>query len=92
MRIVWFDSEYKRLYGGHCAPCTQHSNIKSGSGSAERSYYANLVADVLDRTETAMTQNHCFKVMELALQAEATATRLDLPAERTIKESGIALD
>ncbi len=39
-------------------------------------YYPSLVADILDRTETAMTQTHCFKVMELALRAEATATRL----------------
>jgi len=39
-------------------------------------YYPNLVADVLDRTETAMPQRHCFKVMELALRAEAMATRL----------------
>lgn len=52
---------------------TQHIDCSS----AERPYYANLIADVLDRTETAMTQNHCFKVMELALQAEAMATRLD---------------
>jgi predicted dehydrogenase len=44
--------------------------------AVERPYYANLVADVLDRTETAMTQRHCFKVMELALQAQTTATRL----------------
>jgi len=47
--------------------------------SAERPYYANFVADVLDRTETAMTQSHCFKVMELALQAETMATRLPAP-------------
>ena len=39
-------------------------------------YSANLIADVLDRTETAMPQSHCFKVMDLALQAEAMATRL----------------
>jgi predicted dehydrogenase len=39
-------------------------------------YAANLIADVLDRTERAMPQAHCFKVMELALQAEAMATRL----------------
>ncbi|KGM33953.1 Gfo/Idh/MocA family protein [Inquilinus limosus] len=32
-----------------------------------------LVADVLERTETAMTQAHCFKAMELALQAQALA-------------------
>src|SRR5208283_3164434 len=39
-------------------------------------YYPNLVADVLDRTDTAMPQRHCFKVMELALRAQAMATRL----------------
>jgi predicted dehydrogenase len=51
--------------------------------AAARPYYANLIADVLDRTETAMTQDHCFKVMELALQAQAQAlaTRLGIAAE-----------
>jgi predicted dehydrogenase len=39
-------------------------------------YYPDLIADVLDRTETAMPQRHCFKVMELALRAEVMATRL----------------
>jgi len=39
-------------------------------------YYPNLVRDVLDRTETAMSQAHCFKVMELALTAQAAAARL----------------
>jgi len=39
-------------------------------------YYPDLSADILDRTERAMTQAHCFKVMELALRAEAMARRL----------------
>jgi predicted dehydrogenase len=39
-------------------------------------YYPNLINDVFDRTQTAMPQDHCFKVMELALRAEAMATRL----------------
>jgi predicted dehydrogenase len=38
-------------------------------------YYPNLMADVVDRTERAMPQAHCFKVMELAIRAEAMATR-----------------
>lgn len=38
-------------------------------------YYANLVRDVAERSETAMTQAHCFKVMELALLAQAGAAR-----------------
>ena len=39
-------------------------------------YSSNIIADVLDRTERAMPQAHCFKVMELALKAEAMAARL----------------
>jgi predicted dehydrogenase len=38
-------------------------------------YYAALVRDVAERSETAMPQAHCFKVMELALQAQAQAAR-----------------
>ena len=40
-------------------------------------YGRALVADVLDRTETAMPQAHCFLAMELALKAQQSATRLD---------------
>ena len=39
-------------------------------------YYARLIADVFERTETAMPQAHCFKVCELALEAQARAVRL----------------
>jgi predicted dehydrogenase len=39
-------------------------------------YYERLIADVFARTETAMPQAHCFKVCELALEAQASATRL----------------
>jgi len=39
-------------------------------------YYERLIADVFARTETAMPQAHCFKVCELALAAQASATRL----------------
>lgn len=40
------------------------------------SYYSDLVADVRNRTETAMPQSHCFTVTELALTAQAQAERL----------------
>ncbi len=43
---------------------------------AQLPYYPSLIRDVLDRTETAMPQAHCFKVMELALTAQAGAVRL----------------
>lgn len=39
-------------------------------------YYPKLVADIRDRTETAMPQAHCLKVMELALRAQEQAVRL----------------
>jgi predicted dehydrogenase len=39
-------------------------------------YGPALIRDVLDRTQTAMPQAHCFLACELALQAQAMATRL----------------
>jgi predicted dehydrogenase len=39
-------------------------------------YGRQLIADVRDRTETAMTQAHCFLATELALTAQARAARL----------------
>jgi predicted dehydrogenase len=40
------------------------------------SYGKNLLNDILNRTETAIGQEHCFVVSELAIQAEMQATRL----------------
>ncbi len=40
-------------------------------------YGRALVADVLDRTETAMPQSHCFLATELALRAQQIASRLE---------------
>lgn len=36
-------------------------------------YFDRLAHDIAHRTETAMTQEHCFTVMELALRAQAMA-------------------
>jgi predicted dehydrogenase len=38
-------------------------------------YGRQLIADIRNRTETAMGQAHCFKAMELALQAQELAER-----------------
>ncbi|WP_299146062.1 Gfo/Idh/MocA family oxidoreductase [uncultured Tateyamaria sp.] len=38
-------------------------------------YFGRLADDIAHRTETAMTQAHCFRVMELALDAQALAER-----------------
>ena len=43
-------------------------------------YGTELVDDVLDRTETAMPQAHCFLAMELAILAEANAARVRFKA------------
>jgi predicted dehydrogenase len=42
-------------------------------------YGPALVHDVLNRTETAMPQAHCFLACDLALRAEALATNLTAP-------------
>jgi predicted dehydrogenase len=41
-------------------------------------YGDQLVNDVLNRTETAMSQEHCFLATELALKAQRQAQRIDL--------------
>jgi predicted dehydrogenase len=41
-------------------------------------YGRQLVDDVLNRTQTAMPQEHCFLAMELALRAEKDARRVDV--------------
>jgi len=39
-------------------------------------YYEDLRFDIVNRTQTAMTQQHCFKVCELSLTAQAMAMGL----------------
>ena len=46
------------------------------ASNAPLPYFERLISDVKHRTDTAMAQDHCFKVMELALRAQAQATRL----------------
>jgi predicted dehydrogenase len=64
-------------------PGTDHLFLVTGADTrhvdcraAPLPYYERLVADVVERTETAMSQAHCFKVCDLALAAQAKATRL----------------
>ena len=61
-------------------PGTDHLLLVNGqrcehvdASGAGMPYFAQLAADVRDRTETAMPQAHCFRVMELALRAQAMA-------------------
>ena len=45
-------------------------------GEVELPYGPALVQDILNRTETAMTQEHCFLATELALKAEKNAVKI----------------
>jgi predicted dehydrogenase len=45
-------------------------------GAVELPYGRQLISDVVNRTDTAMPQEHCFLASELALRAEAQAQRL----------------
>ncbi|WP_223477005.1 Gfo/Idh/MocA family protein [Oricola indica] len=64
-------------------PGTDHVFLVNGEryehidgSAAPLTYFRDLANDIRDRTETAMSQAHCFKVMELALKAQAQAARL----------------
>lgn len=46
--------------------------------NVELPYGRQLVDDIINRTETAMTQHHCFLATELALKAQKNAQRLNL--------------
>ncbi|MGH7578349.1 MAG: Gfo/Idh/MocA family protein [Longimicrobiales bacterium] len=45
-------------------------------GDVELPYGGQLVDDILNRTETAMTQAHCFLAAELSLRAQAEAQQI----------------
>ena len=54
-----------------------HAGTRHIDASCEPlTYFRSFVADVRDRTDTAMPQSHVFTVSRLALEAQASATRL----------------
>jgi predicted dehydrogenase len=64
-------------------PGTDHVFVSNRSGTRHvdasgvpLSYFSRFLADVRDRTETAMPQSHVFTVTRLALQAQAQAYRM----------------
>lgn len=52
----------------------QHFEVKGRVGYP---YFGQLILDCLNRTENAMTQEHCFKAAELCLKAQEAAVRID---------------
>ncbi|MGC3937759.1 Gfo/Idh/MocA family protein [Roseobacter sp. EG26] len=57
----------------HLILVTQDLCERIDAADAGLPYFDRFAQDVLDRTETAMTQQHCFLVMELALKAQRLA-------------------
>ncbi len=64
-------------------PGTDHLFLVNGTrcehidcADAGLPYFAALAADIENRTETAMSQVHCFRATDLALRAQAQAVRL----------------
>jgi predicted dehydrogenase len=54
----------------------RHGTHRIDCADADLPYWRDLCHDVLARAETAMPQAHCLKVCELALTAQARATRI----------------
>jgi len=61
--------------GDHLILVDQKGTQRIDCSSVDRPYGRQLIADVLNRTETAMPQARCFKAMELALTAQQMGER-----------------
>jgi len=64
--------------GNHLFLVDQKETRYVDSSKQALPYGEQLVDDVLNRTETAMGQEHCLLAMELAIEAEKNAQRLSL--------------
>jgi predicted dehydrogenase len=62
--------------GNHLFLVTNKETQYIDCSKVELTYGKQLVDDVLNRTETAMTQEHCFLATELALKAQKMAQKL----------------
>ena len=64
--------------GNHLFLVNQKETIYMDCNEVYLPYGSQLVSDVVNRTETAMTQAHCFLATELALKAQEQASRLEM--------------
>ena len=68
--------------GNHLFMINQKETLYIDCSDVDLPYGRNLIYDILNRTETAMTQAHCFLASELTLQAQAQALRFGNLEER----------
>ncbi len=66
--------------GNHLFLVNQKETVYVDSSKVELPYGKLLVDDVVNRTETAMTQEHCFLATELALKAQKKAQNINAKA------------
>jgi hypothetical protein len=62
--------------GNHLFLVTQKETLYMNCSDVYMPYGEQLVSDVVNRTETAMTQEHCFLATELALLAQERAVKI----------------
>jgi len=62
--------------GDHLFLVDQQSTRYMDCADVDLPYGRELINDIINRTDTAMSQAHCFLAMELALKAQAQADRL----------------
>jgi predicted dehydrogenase len=77
-----------RQGGNHLFLVNQKETVYIDCNNVPLPYGEKLVDDILNRTETAMTQEHCFLATELALKAQKQAARVNITASnKTAKAS-----
>src|SRR5215510_13306504 len=69
---------FERQLGGQKAVRLRHCGLSAVENVVDEllAVWERLINDVLNRTETAMTQAHCFLATELALKAQQQARKL----------------
>ncbi|MDR2095077.1 MAG: Gfo/Idh/MocA family oxidoreductase [Treponema sp.] len=67
----------KNSGGGHLFLANKHEeSYYHVTGKVGYPYFGQLILDCLNRTENAMTQEHCFKAAELAVRAQLQAVKI----------------
>jgi predicted dehydrogenase len=64
--------------GNHLFLVNQKETVYVDSSKAEVVYGKQLVEDILNRTETAMSQEHCFLAAELSIIAQKQAKKINI--------------
>jgi hypothetical protein len=63
--------------GNHLFLVTKKEELYiNATGKTGYPYFGQLILDCLNRTENAMTQDHCFKAAELCVRAQMKAERI----------------